>query len=183
LHRYLASQFGHVSVERIISGPGLHNIYKFLRDTGRGEEPPWLKDELAIGDPSAVISRVALEGRSTLCEQALDIFVQNCGAEAGNLALKFMAIGGVYVGGGIAPKIADKLKGKQFRDAFLSKGRLRPILERIRIQIILNPLAALWGAARWTVENPPAVPSRIRRSQVNGRPASAKPQRQPSRRR
>jgi glucokinase len=183
LARYLASRFGHVSVERVISGPGLHNIYKFLRDTGRGEEPAWLTDELTNGDPSAVISRVALEARSALCEQALDIFVRNCGAEAGNLALKFMAVGGVYLGGGIAPKIADKLKEKQFQEAFVSKGRMRPLLERIRIQIILNPLAALWGAARWTIENRQAVRSHVRRGQVNGRPTSAKPHRQPSRRR
>jgi glucokinase len=154
LHRYLSAQFGHVSSERILSGPGLHNIYKFLRDTQRAGEPPWLAEEMKNGDPAATISRLALEGRSALCEQALDIFVQIYGAEAGNLALKFMALGGVYLGGGIAPKIVPKLQEPSFRESFVSKGRMRSLLEGIRVQIILNPQAALLGAATWTVENP-----------------------------
>src|SRR6202030_3917523 len=102
----------------VLSGPGLHNIYRFLRDTGRGEEPKWLADEIAHGDASAVISRAALENRSELCVKALDMFVSFYVAEAGNLALKIMALGGVFLGGGIAPKIANKLQQPAFMKSF-----------------------------------------------------------------
>lgn len=151
LLQYLTAEFGRVSYERVLSGPGLHNVYRFLRDTGRGKEPTWLKEELSEGDPSAVISRRAMEGKSALCEQAMDLFVDIYGAEAGNVALKMMATGGLYVGGGIAPKILEKLKGKRFLEAFVSKGRLRPLLEGIPVRVILNDRAALFGAARWAV--------------------------------
>ena len=102
---FLSQEFGHVSWERVLSGPGIHNIYRFLRDTGRGEEPAWLTGEMQQHDPAAVISQAALAGTSALCRQALDLFVLLYGAEAGNMALKLMATAGVYVGGGIAPKI------------------------------------------------------------------------------
>jgi glucokinase len=149
LLRHLKAQFGRVSYERILSGPGLYNVYRFFRDTGRGEESDWLKQELAQGDPSAVISRAALEGKSPLCEQALDLFVDVYGAEAGNMALKMMATAGVYIGGGIAPKIVQKLKQKRFFESFASKGRLRSLLEGVPIRVIMNDKAALLGAARW----------------------------------
>ncbi len=93
LLRYLMGRFEHVSYERVLSGPGLHNIYQFLRETGRGEEPAWLAEQIAQGDPSAAISKSALEGTSDICVQALDIFVSLYGAEAGNLALKMLATG------------------------------------------------------------------------------------------
>ena len=114
LLRYLMGRFEHVSYERVLSGPGLHNIYLFLRETGRGEEPAWLAAQMAQGDPSAAISKSALEGTSGICVQALDIFVSLYGAEAGNLALKMLATGGLYVGGGIAPKIVRKLSSTAF---------------------------------------------------------------------
>jgi glucokinase len=147
---HLRKRFGsHVSWERVVSGPGLTSIYEFLRDTGRGTEPAWLHDALGAGDPPAVISRAAREGASEMCSQALSIFVSAYGAEAGNLALKVLATGGVYVGGGIAPKIAEALQ-QSFMDAFVAKGRMRRVLEAIPVRVILNDRTALLGAVRWT---------------------------------
>jgi glucokinase len=149
LLRYLQSKFGaHVSWERVLSGPGLANIYAFLRDTSRGTEPDWLAAAIRTGDGPAVISRAALEGKSELCEKALDIFVAAYGDEASNLALKLMASGGVYLGGGIAPRIVDKLKSPAFMGAFTAKGRLRPLLATIPVRVIMNDDTALLGAAR-----------------------------------
>ena len=151
LLHYLRLQFNHVSWERVLSGPGLFNIYQFLRDTGRGSEPAWLAEEIRQGDSSAVISQMALARRSELCERALELFVILFGAEAGNLALKLMATGGVYLGGGIAPKILEKLKRPAFREAFAAKGRMRPLLESMPLRVILNDKAALRGAARCAI--------------------------------
>jgi glucokinase len=151
LLNFLRHEFGEVSWERVVSGPGLHNIYRFLRDTGRGEEPDWLARQMRQPDPSAVISQAALAGTSTLCRQALDLFVALYGAEAGNLALTLMATAGVYVGGGIAPKIIQKLTDSTFLDAFVAKGRLKPLLQQIPIQVIMNDQVALLGAARFAM--------------------------------
>ena len=147
LLRYLATRFGHVSYERIISGPGLANVYLFLRDTHRGEEPAWLREEILAGDPAAAISVAALSGKSSLAEQALDLMVSIYGAEAGNMALKVLATGGVFLAGGIAPKILPKLAGPLFMQAFLSKGRLQPLLESIPVRVITNDKTGLLGAA------------------------------------
>jgi glucokinase len=144
-----AITFEHVSYERLVSGPGLYNMYRFLRDTGRGEEPLWLGEEMRAGDPAAAITRAALTGTCPLCVQALDLFVSIYGAEAGNLALKVMATGGVFVGGGIAPKIIAKLRETLFIKAFTAKGRLRPLLEAMPVRVILNDKTALLGAARY----------------------------------
>jgi glucokinase len=146
---FLRREFEHVSWERVLSGPGLHNIYRFLRDTGRGEEPTWLTQEMQQHDPPTVISQAALAGTSALCRQALDLFVSLYGAEAGNVALKLMATGGVYVSGGIAPKIIQKLTDSTFMDAFVAKGRLQPLLQEIPVRIVMNDKAALLGAARF----------------------------------
>jgi glucokinase len=148
LLKYLREQFGHVSWERVVSGPGLFNIYKFLRDTGGEEEPPWLTQELAGEDPARAISQVALEGRSALCEKALDLFVILLASECGNMALKVLATGGVYLGGGIPPKILPKLKTLLFLKAFSNKGRFRAVLEAMPVRVILNEYTALRGAAR-----------------------------------
>ena len=149
LLRYLQGKFGaHVSWERVVSGPGLANIYAFLRDSGRGTEPDWLAAAIRTGDGPAVISRAALEGKSELCVKALDVFVTAYGDEASNLALKLMASGGVYLGGGIAPQIVDKLKGPAFMEAFTAKGRLGPLLATIPVRVIMNDDTALLGAAR-----------------------------------
>ncbi|MFZ0640260.1 MAG: glucokinase [Candidatus Acidiferrales bacterium] len=148
LLRYLRAQFGHVSWERVVSGPGLVNIYKFLRDTGQEAEPAWLAQELTGEDPSREISKAALEGKSALCEKALDLFVVLLGQECGNMALKVLAAGGVYMGGGIPPKILPKLKTQAFLKAFMNKGRFRAVLEAMPVRVILNEYTALRGAAR-----------------------------------
>jgi glucokinase len=148
LLRYLMARFEHVSYERVLSGPGLHNIYEFLRDTGRGEEPGWLADAIAHGDPSAAIAKSGLEATSDLGVQALDIFVSIYGAEAGNLALKVVATGGTFIGGGIAPKIIRKLNGPAFLNAFQAKGRISPLLKDIPVRVITNDKTALLGAGR-----------------------------------
>ena len=149
LFLYLRKRFDHVSWERVVSGPGLVQLYEFLRDSGRFDEPGWLSRELEQGDPSQIISRVAMEGRCDLAMQALDHFVSLYGAEAGNLALKMLATGGVFVGGGIAPKIIDKLQGGRFMEAFLAKGRLAQPLQDMPVKVILNDKTAFLGAAYW----------------------------------
>lgn len=147
LLRYLLTKYEHVSYERVLSGPGLHNIYLFLRDTGRGKESPQVADAMRDQDPPTVISQAALEGGSGLCQEALDIFVALYGAEAGNLALKIMATGGVYLGGGIAPRIIQKLRGTRFMEAFTARGRMKQLLEGMPVRVILNPDTPLLGAA------------------------------------
>jgi glucokinase len=148
LLEFLASRYGHVSYERVLSGPGLVNVYEFLRGKGCGDEPAGFSAQLAQADPAAVISRAALNGTNQLAEQALDLWTSVYGAEAGNLALKAMATGGIFLGGGISPKILPKLTGPLFMRAFLEKGRLRPLLESIPVQVITNDKAGLLGAAR-----------------------------------
>jgi glucokinase len=148
LFEYLRKRYDHVSYERVLSGPGLVNIFDFLRNTGRGTPPEWLEAEMAEHDAAAAISRSALAGKCAVCEQALDIFVAIFGAEAGNLALKLKSTGGVFLAGGIAPKILPKLKTSTFLQAFLNKGRLRRLMEIIPIKVITNDKLALLGAAR-----------------------------------
>jgi glucokinase len=157
LLRFLARRFGHVSYERILSGPGLVNVYEFLKDRGCAEEPADFADQLKQGDTAAAISRTALEGTNALAEKALDLWIAVYGAEAGNLALKAMATGGIFLGGGISPKILLKLNGPTFINAFLDKGRLRHLVEGISVQVITNDKAALMGAARCAVTNRSAV--------------------------
>jgi glucokinase len=124
------------------------NVYEFLRDKGCADEPAGFAGQLAQGDAAAAISQAALNGINSLAEQALDLWISVYGAEAGNLALKAMATGGIFLGGGISPKILSKLTGPIFMRAFLNKGRLRPLLESIAVQVITNDKAGLLGAAR-----------------------------------
>ena len=145
---YLLRKHKRVSYERVLSGPGLYNIYQFLRDSGRGAEPPSLAEKLRDKDPAPIISQAALDGSSDLCVRALDMFVSLYGAEAGNLTLKLMATGGLYIGGGIAPRIIAKLRGPTFWTAFTTKGRLSPLLEATPVRVIMNDRTALLGAAR-----------------------------------
>lgn len=150
LLRYLLRRHDRVSCERVISGPGLYNIYNFLKDTGRAEEPDWLAEEMkGTKDPPAVITALALDGKSELCVKALDMFVSALGAEAGNLALRVLATGGVYVGGGIAPRIIKKLKEPFFMEAFAKKGRMKQLLEDVPVCVLINDRTALLGAARY----------------------------------
>jgi glucokinase len=148
LWRFLGAEVGHVSVERVLSGPGLHNIYRFLRDAQGLAEPGWLTDLLRNEAPAPVIGRVGLEGRAEICVRALELFVAIYGAEAGNLGLRALATAGVYLGGGIAPRILPALRNPAFLAAFAGKGRLRPLLEAIPVRVVLNDRAALLGAAR-----------------------------------
>ena len=139
---------GHVSWERVVSGPGLVNVYEFLRDQGVAPEPAWLAEAMRTEDPGAAVSTAALEGRAELAVQALDLFVGLYGAVAGNIALTVMAGAGVWLGGGIAPRILKKLADGTFVRRFVAKGRMQPLLEAMPVRVILNDGAALRGAAR-----------------------------------
>ena len=138
---------GRVSFERVVSGIGIKNVYAFLRDDVKMEEPTWLRDRLESEDPNAVIGTLAESGESEICSEAMRIFSAAFGAEAGNVALKVLATGGIYLGGGIAPKVIKTMSTGPFTDAFLDKGRMRPILESIPVRIILDDTCALLGAA------------------------------------
>jgi glucokinase len=156
LLRFLRAEFGHVSYERVLSGPGLHHIYRFLQMRAGHAAPDWLRHRLGSEDPSAVISQVALAGDDPVCMEALDLFVSIYGAEAGNLALKAVAMGGIVVGGGIAPRIRARLTEGRFVKAFLSKGRFEELLATVPIKVALDARAPLWGAARVAAEMTPA---------------------------
>ncbi len=150
LLRYLQGRLGHVSYEWLCSGIGLPNIYAYLKDSGYADEPPWLAEQLAAtADPTPVIATAALdpERPCELCVATLNAFVSILGAEAGNLALKVLSTGGVYLGGGIPPRILPALQHERFLRAFRNKGRLSVVLERMPVHVILNPKAALLGAA------------------------------------
>lgn len=148
LLRFLTTRFGHVSYERILSGPGLVNVYEFLRDSGRAKESPALAAMMQQRDPAATISHAALAGTDKLAEQTLDLWIAIYGAEASNLALKAMATGGLYLAGGISPKILAKLKSPLFMQAFLDKGRMRTLVEAMPVHVVTNEKAGLLGAAR-----------------------------------
>jgi glucokinase len=149
---YLQKKYGRVSCERILSGPGIRQIYEFLRDTGKAEEPPWLREQLlAATDPSPLISQLALEGKAAICEQTMSIFVSVFGAEAGNCALHYMTSGGIFIGGTIAAKIEKKMKGVEFMQSFLDKGRMESLLKDMPVKIIANDDCGLMGAARYTL--------------------------------
>ncbi len=151
LLRYLRGNFVHVSYERVLSGPGLQAIYEFLRDTKKNE-PTWMAERLKVGDPAATIAEVGMSRQAEICVQALELFVSIYGAEAGNLALKALALDGVYVGGGIAPKILKKMEEGGFLRAFTGKGRYKRLMSGIPVRVILNPRTALLGAASLAAE-------------------------------
>ncbi|HKF04484.1 MAG TPA: glucokinase [Candidatus Sulfotelmatobacter sp.] len=148
LLRFLTARFGHVSYERILAGPGLVNVYEFLRETGCEKESPAVADAMKKGDPAAAISRAALESSDALAEKALDLFIAVFGAEASNLGLKAMATGGLFLAGGISPKILPKLTGPCFMKAFLDKGRMRHLVEAMPVHVVTNEKVGLLGAAR-----------------------------------
>jgi len=148
LLRYLIDHFEHVSYERVVSGPGLFNIYRFLKESRGLEEPNWLAQRIAEGDdPSAEVTKAALAKEADVCVRALDLFVSIYGAEAGNLALRAKSVRGLYIGGGIAPKILPKLKDGTFMRAFTDKGRYADFNAAIPVQVVLNQDAPLRGAA------------------------------------
>ncbi len=146
---FLLREHEHVSYERVLSGSmGIPNLYRFLRDTGRGKESQEIAVQMQNGDPGAVITRATLDGTCPLCTQTMELFTSILGAEAGNLALKTMATGGVFIGGGIAAKILPLLRRPALLDAFFAKGRFADFMRRIPLKVILNDQAALLGAAR-----------------------------------
>ena len=150
LLRFLKQKYnGRISFERVVSGMGLTNVYEFLREVRGIEEPTWLAERMANEDPNAVITELAMAARSEICEKALDMFVSAYGAESANLALKVLSVGGFYVGGGIAPRIIEKLKDGSFMRAFTDKGRLSQLLVNMPVRVILESRAALLGAAAY----------------------------------
>lgn len=149
LFEYLAGRFGRVSWERVLSGSGLFHIYEFLRDTGRGDEPDALAAAMNQADPAAVISEWGMNGKSSRCTQAVDLFVSYYGAEAGNLGLKMMATGGVYIGGGIAPKMLPRLQQGDFLAAFMDKSPMQALVKAMPVRVVLNSATALLGAAHY----------------------------------
>jgi len=153
LLQYLMKKYGHqhVSYERILSGPGVRNIYEFLRDTGLEEEPGWLTEQIATAkDVPALISALGLEKKAPICDRTLSIFVSVFGSEAGNCTLKMMATGGIYVAG-IAGKIVPKMQEGGFMESFLDKGRMQHLVEGAPVKIVLNEDTGLLGAARYTL--------------------------------
>ena len=144
---WLRSKFGHVSYERIVSGPGLVNLYRFLREFRDIPEPAWLTDRIGDSDPAPFVSEAALAGEDKICDETLTRFVSIYGAAAGNYALTALSVGGVFLGGGIAPKILPRLQSGPFLEAFASKGRFRDAMRRMPVQVVLAPDVALLGAA------------------------------------
>jgi glucokinase len=152
LLRHLLRRWPHVSWERVVSGPGIVNLFEYVRDVERLDVPPALADAMAAGDAAAAITGAGLARTAPIATATLDLFATLYGAEAGNLALKLKALGGVYVGGGIAPKVLEKLRDGTFIEAFRAKGRFRDLLESIPVHVIINPHTALHGAARFATE-------------------------------
>jgi glucokinase len=149
---YLLKKHGRVSGERILSGPGIRNIYDFLRDTHKAEEPDWLRKQMAAApDPPALISQLAHEGKTPICDQTMSIFVSVFGAETGNCALHYMTTGGIFIGGSIAAKNVAKMKDPVFMESFLDKGRMETLLKDMPVKIVLNDDCGLIGAARCTL--------------------------------
>lgn len=147
LWEHLRGKYGHVSPERIVSGPGLVNVYEWLKSTGQYEEPDWLRRRMEIDDKAQVISETAIAEKTPICEAALDRFLMVFGAVAGNLALIGMTRGGVYLGGGIPTKILPKFEEATFMRSFTAKGRFEELLNEIPVHIILNRRIGLMGAA------------------------------------
>lgn len=144
---YLKKKFGHVSYERVVSGPGLLSLFHFLIDTEREKWTHEVKAAMEKNDPARVISEWGDQNKDIACVHALDWFISLYGAEAGNMALKFLALGGFYIGGGIAPHIPEKMKRGAFLSAFTDKGRFKELLASIPVWIVMNDNAALLGAA------------------------------------
>src|ERR1700675_1381923 len=149
---YLQKKYGRISCERILSGPGIKNIYDFLRDAHKAEEPEWLKDQIAAAkDAPALISQLAQEGKAAICDQTLSIFVSIYGAETGNCALNFLSTGGIFIGGSVAAKNVSRMKDPIFMESFLDKGRMVDLLKEIPVTIVLNDDSGIIGAARYTL--------------------------------
>ncbi|MCO5241084.1 MAG: glucokinase [Chitinophagaceae bacterium] len=145
LYTFLQQQFGHVSWERLVCGPGIVNIYRFLRDVKHGEEPGWLAQQMQHADAAATISRHI--DQSELCKMTMQYFIRYLAYESANLVLKLNATGGLFIGGGIVPQIIPLLENDTFYSSFRQSGRLNFLLEKVPVKVILNPQTALLGAA------------------------------------
>jgi len=154
LLQYLFERFGHVSYERVLSGQGLLNIYDFLKHSGRfGAEPKWLSEKMCHGNPASAIASTAPLKKNRICSMTMDMFASIYGSAAGNLALNVMAVKGIYIGGGIAPKIIWKLNDGSFMTSFTNKGRFSQFMTRIPVKVILNDRAAIMGAALYALHS------------------------------
>jgi glucokinase len=151
LYNFLQKKFGHVSWERLVCGPGIVNMYQFLREEKKREEPGWLKEEIIKGDAAAVISRRVFE--SEICKETMQLFIRFLAYESANLVLKLKATGGLFIGGGIAPQIISLFENNAFYTSFCQSGRLNYLLEKVPVKIILNTKAALLGAAFYGAKN------------------------------
>ncbi len=149
---YLKRKFGHVSYERLLSGSGIYQIYRFLIDTKKEKEDPALNGIKESDEPQKIITEKGLKKQCPACVRTLNLFASIYGSEAGNLALKFLSTHGVYIGGGIAPKIIDVLKAGQFMKSFIAKGRFALMLSKIPVKVVLNDQTALLGAAQYAQE-------------------------------
>ena len=138
---------GRVSWERVLSGSGLADLYRYMLEGAGKMAPDWFIEADRAGDPTPAIAAAGLENSCEVCASTLEVFARLYGEEAGNLALKIMATGGVWIGGGIAPKILPVLTGGAFMEGFLAKGRMRPLLESMPVRVILDDRTALYGAA------------------------------------
>lgn len=145
--QHFQKKYGHVSWERLLSGPGILQLYLFLRQISGIREPHWLSDDMSMGNPPAIITRTAMEGKDSVCVETLDIFIRFLAIEAAQLALKFKATGGIYMGGGILPKILTGIDREVFYNNFVQSGRLNTLLEMVPVKVILNEKTALLGAA------------------------------------
>jgi glucokinase len=149
---YLQGKHRRVSCERILSGPGIKNIYDFLRDTKKVDEPKELREQMSEApDPPALISKLAAEGKTPICDQTMSLFVSIYGAETGNCALYFMSTGGIFIGGSIAAKNVNRMKDPAFMKSFLDKGRMTQLLQQMPVKIVLNDDSGIIGAARYTL--------------------------------
>ncbi len=153
LFRYLQQQYGHVSWERVLSGPGIHAIFSFLTTVERKQIPEWLSEQLQDGDPTPVISNAAIHQREPVCLEAMQLFVRFLAMEAASLCLKIKATGGCYISGGIPPKILPLLQTGEWYKHFLDMGRMKPLLEKVPVYVVLNDKTALLGAAYYGAYN------------------------------
>ncbi len=153
LFHFLKKKLTHLSYERIVSGPGIHLLYRFLTETGKEKESPEVAEAMKNESPPLVVSKMAATIKDPACVRAIDWFLSLYGAESGNLALKMMSLGGFYIGGGIAPNLIEQMSSGDFLSSFMGKGRFQPLLESMPIYVILNDDASLLGAAYYCSVN------------------------------
>lgn len=155
LLQYLLKKYARVSWERLLSGPGLVHIYSFLRDTGKAEEPPWLHQKLQETEPQKTIVQEALKNTAPICRMTVDLFIELLAMEAAGLALKVMAVGGVYVAGGIVPNLLPLIDRAKFHNTFVQQGRLAKVLENVPLKLVMKDDVGIIGSARYALANNP----------------------------